>query len=277
MNHRGRVCVQIWAMGCALVLSDVSRAGCPVAVKSTQLEAKIDEALAQLEKLDIDAFRTQTDAIQGVVPCVVEPISGAIIAKLHRVNAIRAFGERASLAPEMFSAARRLDPDYVLPATIAPEGNPLWAAYNAIDPASRETREINPPTEGSVALDGEVTLFRHADWPTFAQVYDVDGGVAASGYVLPNEPLPAYPGSARFDKRKLRAPLIAATAASAIASGALYALAADGAARYEDTQDNPVPNEDLKSLKQRINGRVAGSIVTGAVATSAGVTLAVIW
>ncbi len=259
-----------------IVPAGPSWAGCPVQLTSLQLEERIDAATTELEKLNIDAFRTQTDAIQGVLECVSEPVSASIIAKLHRVNAMRAFGERASLVAEMFAAARRLEPDYSLPPSIAQKGNPLNDAYIQIDIGQRETMQIRKPTSGSVVLDGEVTLDRAAEWPAFAQVFDAEDAVVATAYVLPDEPLPVYPGSSGVIGKQLRTPLLATAATSGVASAVLYGLAAGRAARYHNLEDR-VPNEELEALRQRINTGVAASIATGTLAASAGVALVVVW
>ncbi len=251
-------------------------AACPVAIDEGLLVQRIDGALDALVVLDIEAFRTRTDAVQGIVPCVDQALAPAQIADLHRLIGLRAFGERADFAPGAFAAARRLEPDYHFPKALIPPGNPVLDVYTSVSLDDRPTDRVRAPTEGYLMFDGERTVERPLTWPVVVQIYGDDGAVVDSAYLLPGEALPRYAGSSGFDPATLRIPLAIAAGASAVSAGVLYGLASASHGRYLDAED-PVPYADLAPLRSRTNNLVVASGISAAVSASATVSLALVW
>ncbi len=257
------------------LLSQSAWGGCPISVGADELGAKLDGALARLADLDIDAFKTETDAIQGIVPCVSEDLSPTLVAKLHRVYGLRLFGERTGGARVAFAAARFLEPDYSFPESLIQEGSPVLEEYAAVDTADRRTVLVREPTEGSLRFDGRATLERSADWPTVLQIYDASSTLSETAYLLPQDRLPAYPGSVKFDTRKLRIPLISVTAIAGVAAGSLVAASAHSRSNYFD--EDHFEYKELSAARARTNALVAASGVTGLLAVGTGIAVAVVW
>ena len=250
-------------------------AGCPTQVAADALNASIDRALQKIADFDIDAFRTETDAVRGMMPCVSEPLSPKDAASLHRLFGLRAFGERNVESSVAFAAARFLDPDFVFPEDVVPTGNPVLDDYNVIDLAARQTDEVPEPTVGQLSFDGQVSLERPLNWPTIVQIYDGESAIADSVYLLPGDRMPFYPGSGTIDTERLRAPLLVFTGATAVGAGVLYAVALANKAAYRNP-DN-LDYRQLDTQRASTNALVISAGVSGIVSVASGVTVGLLW
>ena len=127
-------------------------------------------------------------------------------------------------------------------------------------------------------IDGSVASDRPISWPAFVQWVD-ENQVHFTTYALPGEPLPAYPIFDPKDQPERKAPLglVVGAAGAGVLSGALYTTAHLHKARYNDTVNNPVPDENLDGLRRTTNGLVVASAISATAAVSASVAIVVAW
>jgi len=259
----------------ALLYAPGAVAGCAIQVSAGELDDKLDGALERLADLDIEAFKTESDAIQGIVPCVSEDLNPPLIATLHRVYGLRAFGESTGEAAIAFAAARLLEPQYTFPDELVQEGNPVLEEYASIDISERRTVLVPEPTEGSLRFDGNATLERSADWPSVVQIYDASQMLAETRYLLPGDRLPSYPGASKFDTKKLRLPLLGVAGVTGVTSIALTAVSGVREKTYKDP--NALPEKELGDYRSTTNSIAFAGAASGVLALGSGVALVVVW
>lgn len=246
-------------------LARAAEADCPAPVDTGDLERAVAEAEAAFASLEVEALKAATDRLHALLPCLVDPLTRQLAADVHRYLGVRAFGDRDPAAPTYFAAARAIDPDRRFPPSLVPAGNPLLEAWTAIDPATRTVEHAPPPAAGTLQFDARTTLERPTSWPTLFQRLDADGAVVETAYLLPADPLPAYPVAEPSPPRppRARGPLLAGAVAAGVTTAALYGLAGASHAAFEDPT---TPRRDLGRLRDRTNGLVVASAV-GALAT----------
>ncbi len=227
---------------------------CPVATSMEQfLEAarRGEDAFAAMDLLALSEARQQA---LGGLPCLQEPVTTCEAAAFHRMMAMAAFtsGDEQGVLRE-FHAARRLEPGYQIPATVAPAGHPLVLLYErsaaveegGLDPAI-------PPRDGYVTVDGVRGAPRPNGISTIIQVFDDQAALQETLHLPPGEPLPAW-GPLPVDglrRQRRRVALLSSAGVSLAAAGALFGLAAYSEARFWD-EENPVATSDLPSQRVR--------------------------
>jgi hypothetical protein len=233
---------------------------CTVPLTAADLGLLLDDAEAAWIRLDPTAFTAATDDLAGRVLCLADEPDRALVARYHRVQGLRAFLVRdEERAERAFASARRIEPAAHLPTTLVPEGNPIQAAYSALPLDAVVLEPVPAPASGGLWFDGAAARERPANVPTLFQWRGSDGAIAATAYVWPGEPLPAYPvgpGSRSGARRTL---LLAAAAGELVAAG-LYVGAVVNHAAFED-RDTRV--DALDGLAARANGFNAAAIGVG--------------
>jgi hypothetical protein len=173
------------------------------ALTAASLEDRVEAAEEAILLLDIPAFVGVSDELRGNVACVEDPLPADLVARLHRIEGFRRWGDRDPDAARAFAAARAADPDWVVPVELAPEGSPLRRDIFAIEPDSRG-RRVPAPAEGVLWVDGRPSRERPQDRPAVVQL--VDGSFARwTVYREPDEPLPTYELAPRGGLRRQRA------------------------------------------------------------------------
>lgn len=262
------------------LLPQAAAATCDRGVPVDEVLDALDAAETALLALDVDAFRARLEQAEAILPCVRERLEPSVVAEVHRLWGLRAFGERDPLASAAFAAARRLEPAGRFPEALIPTGSPVLEAYTAIDPSARATVPLDRPAQGELLVDGRPELERPRDWPVLVQHLHPEG-LGFTAYLRPGAPLPAY----EIERRPLgatpaarrRGRLVAGAGSALLVGGALYGLALHGHARYLDVERRPVPDHRLPGLRTRTNALVVASAVSTVAAAGTGVAVAMAW
>jgi hypothetical protein len=247
----------------------------------------------------VDEFQAAIAELDGLVPCLMEPVDPELAALVHRMKGLASFIQRdQDRAREAFAAARALEPDYAWPEELIPWGHPLLGLYRALSVEEAAFDSVPSPSAGWVYMDGRPSEPRPLEWPVILQVSDSEGAIHLSSYLWPGDPLPDYglelaeaptatpvpvpepvpvaepelPVSVAATSTTVRtgprpAWLVGAGAA-AVTSGVLYALAARSHGEYWDEQ---TPYTELDAARGRTNGLVLASAGAAGVALGTGV------
>jgi hypothetical protein len=298
--------------GLLWALSPAVQAGtCPRTIAVAEIGARLDRAERAYGDLDIETFRVETEGVLTDLGCVHGEIDRPLAARIHRVRAISAFGERDMKdAESSFLSALRADPDLSLADVLVPEGHPLWTLLAGGDPTALELVEIANPVYGSIRFDGIAGVGgkaapRPEGIPTlFQQVPSDPEGPWTTALLEATDPLPAYAarkdGAGRGEDAEAEARDLAwgeldEEETSTIAgdearperrekkSIRIPLLAAGGAAavttgvlyglgaQSRAAYFEAESTEDLEALRAKTNALAVGSTVTGVVALGAGV------
>lgn len=230
--------------------------------------------------MDLPGLTEAREQALAVLPCLTEDVTLNQAAAFHRLMALAAFtaGDQEQVLGE-FHAARRLEPGYQMPETVAPAGHPLMNLYEAsLSTAEGELDPIIPPEGGWATADGVRGAARATGISSLVQVYNREGRLTETRFLLPGDPTPAW-GPLPFERaqqHRRRVVLITATTASAIAAGTLYGLSVQQRTVFDDV-DDPVTDSDLGSLRTRTNTLFFTSIGAGAAALGLGLTATFTW
>lgn len=181
----------------------VSAAGACQAVSAASLEDRLSAAEQAILLLDIGAFVTATDQLRESVTCVDDVLSPDLVARLHRVEGFRRFGDRDPDAVYAFAAARAVEPDWELPEELAPIGSPLRTNVFAVEPSGAHEK-VPEPAAGELWIDGRPSRERPEGRPAVVQL--VEGSFPRwTVYREADEPLPTYEIAPRGPLRRRRA------------------------------------------------------------------------
>jgi len=158
------------------------------------ISALITESETEYPKFEAGAFPEVSFRVVDEIVCLEGLADPLFVARAHRVLALRArVVDRDDVrARQGFAAARRLDPNYVMPTQMVAIRDPERAEYLAIPVEMITTTTVHQPTEASVWFDGEQTRERPSNVPTLMQLTNQAGQVVESHYLWPSDPTPAY-------------------------------------------------------------------------------------
>ncbi len=262
-------------------------AECAEPASSTDLTRAIADAEATIARLDIEAFKEATDRLDALLPCLDDPVTRNVAAQVHRFKGIRAFADRRlDDAEVMFRAGRALEPTYVFPDDLIPPGNPIRTAYEQVEFGTPAYDPLPPPEGGGyIQLDGRTTTQRPRNWATLYQRFEGDGALVETAYLMPDDPVPAYPvqegevvveipyeDPVFVDKKPVA--LLGAAVGTAVLTGVLYTAAGVNYARF----NNPAtPDELLDPAANRANAFTIASAVSATATVGLGVGVALRW
>ncbi len=269
------------------LLASLALAACPAPTTTAHLSQAISAAESAYAQMDLDAFKAARASADSTLECLGETMTPPDAAAYHRLVGLDAYIAHDSVRTfAAFRAATTLQPAYTLPASLAPPGNPLEAAYQDARSASAPTaRSIVAPPGTLAYVDGTRTTLRPADCPTLLQLVASTGEVLWSGYLLPRAadpdwtdfglparaaPAPVALAGVAVPARKRSSPtlpLALGAGGAALASGVIYALALSSRAEFDDPETH---QEDLAALRARTNGLVYGASGVGVVAVGLG-------
>lgn len=127
------------------------------------------------------AFRRTSDEAALLAGCLKDRASPALAAKAHRVRGLREYVEgRDAEAKAAFSAARRVEPGYAFPTSVAAADHPVRDSYGSAPPVP--LAQPAPASNGRLEFDG-VPGERPVGVPTLAQVVARNGAVLQGGYL----------------------------------------------------------------------------------------------
>lgn len=234
-------------------------------------------SLAEVAFSTLDGARLASRAAEAVseAACLTDRPARPTIARLHRVEGLAAFVEHNDRAASAFDAARAIDPAYSFPDRLVPAGTPAATLYASATTSPGTTTPVSAPRDGLLEVDGQPATGRPTDRPALVLVVGVDGVVTASGYVWPDDPMPAYQpaeiGAAPASRAHPKGPnhaLLAVAGASLLAAGGMYAANfAVHAAYFAASEDDP----DREQMRATNNALVVTSIGIGALAVGTGI------
>lgn len=249
----------VWA-----VSASAANAACDTPASVSDLGMALDEAMGSFGRLEIDAFKESVQVVEQRLPCLDEPISRSAAAAYHRVIGLAHFLDRdAPRARKSFASARTVEPDYVFPTDVIPEGNPIRADYAAVDPEVGPFETAVSPKNKSVRLNGMLSIRRPVPLPVIVQVLDGRGGVQSTTLVAGGTSLPVIdegalsskPVSPRAPSSGPRKGLLVASAAGLGVAGILYGGALVTQAGFQKSDDVG----SLKGRQATNNALVIGS------------------
>lgn len=168
-------------------------ATCPDRATLSELNRSMERAETAYGGLDLDGFMSASEALRSDLPCLGEPMTKVVAARLHRIEGLRGYVDNdRRAASQSFAAARQIDPAYSFPDTLVPEGYPEFELYNAIDLSLGASQKVDPMIDGYVLFDGVVGNARPTDWATIVQVIDEEGDINVTTYLRPGMPMPSY-------------------------------------------------------------------------------------
>jgi hypothetical protein len=224
-------------------------------------------------------LRAQEQAL-FILPCLGERVTPQDAAAFHRMMAMAAFteGDEQQVLAE-FHAARRLQPGYEMPASVAPKGHPLLELYErSIDADEGEMQSTRPPEGGFVTVDGVRGAPRPQGISVVVQVFGPGDDLEETLFLRPNQPLPAFGPDpvAQAAARRRHIALISASGALTVASGVLYGMALQSREDFYTYRDG-LPDDELRSRAVQTNGLTLAWSGAGAAALGLGVAAVVTW
>jgi hypothetical protein len=305
-----RPALVVVAFGLALSARAASAGECEAS--SGDLLAATNTATAAFSGMDEHAFLAARVEARKALVCLNEPLAAAEVAAYHRMEALAAFFEdRRGAAMLSFGAALSVQPEYELPASIAPVGTPLHEWYQeAREQGHLAKQELQVPERCSLLVNGALGTQYTEDFPAIVQVIEWNGAVRWSGLLEPHGILPeeafsdtytptwtpdavlaarvaALSSPAADDSTGLTVtPLMVGTGGALLASGGLYLAsmlsrsswqrAADRCALEGACWDDPVTEqENIDALRRRTNGLSLAAAGAGAVGVGLGVVVLV--
>ena len=230
-------------------------------------------------ELDLDALNKAQAAGAHALTCLSEAVGTKDAAAFHRMIGLAAFTRHdLTDARAEFHAARRLEPGYAIPESVAPPGHPLVALYDESANADEgELQAVQASAGGWIVVDGVRGSPRPMGVSVIVQRFDALGKLENSVYLSARAPLPSWAQPPRAVSRKgLHTGLVAGTAGTAVAGGVVYALALSAHNQFENL-DNPVEDSELPGLRTRANTLTYTSWGVGAVALALGTMTIVTW
>ncbi|HHO51881.1 MAG TPA: hypothetical protein ENK18_13625 [Deltaproteobacteria bacterium] len=152
--------------------------------------------LAVLAYADLDeaGLHAELALVEASIACLGEIVMPTDAAALHRAAALGAFVQSDEVgALAAYRAARRLQPQFRLPTSLAPPGGPISDLYsNAEVWAEPEPYTLPDTPEGTVYVDGVQGLEAPRDLPALVQVVRPDGSMRWSRVIRGPEALPEW-------------------------------------------------------------------------------------
>lgn len=245
---------------------------CTRPVSLDEWRASATDVEAAWARLDLEGFRTATDASAAVLPCLGEPITPEDSARAHRIQGLRAnLLEDEDRAARAFLAARRVDPAWRFPDWL-PDQHPLRLLYGRMPLEGLVQTPLPKPRSGRLLVDGAPSRDRPEDIPAVVQWLNSDGSVGWSGYMQHDETIVGYP--VKPSTAPVAWSLVGLAAASLIASGTSLAISAGARDEYDDLA---TPPESLDGLRETTNTGFWVSVGTGAGAAGAVVAAAIVF
>lgn len=259
--------------------------------------------------MNLGEFEASVDRARTTIGCLTEPVTKFDAAGFHRVMALEAFiAQDSDRTLNSFRASLALQPDYSLPSSLAPPGNPLHESYlEARHTSVSSMIALDPPRNTVVIVDGVRATQMPVDRPVVVQVISDSGSVERSGYIATRQDIGGWDelgidkvptvsadesdldlsppvaevgepdlSTASAPKRSRRGPsvpLLVTAGVVGATSLTLYGLSW----QYRDNAlDGAQSQEEYEFWRQRTNQASVASAGTGVVAVGVG-TMAFLW
>jgi len=220
--------------------------------------AAVEQAFVDFDKAAVTKGYTKASA---QLRCLAEPIGPEQAAQFHRVTGLVRFLEHQDEATRTaFAAARAIDPDFALPASIAPDDHPLHEFYGALDLAELPEETLAAAADGTLMRDGRPAKMARRALPAIYQLVGEDDAPDWTVLVHAGDPLPGYetaappppepvattepqlglevqPPPEKTPRAGPNVPLLAAAGGAAVVSAATYGLAWKARADWDAAGD----------------------------------------
>ena len=271
-------------LGFVLAFSSPSQAkdDCSQPIESQQLQSTLDQLETSIKAMEIVIFNQQIIELRQQIPCSKELLSRANIARIHRIEAIAAFGDRNMKMLQAYSrSANAIEPEHRVGKGVFLVGHPIHLRVSVgLDAPEVATKALPQPRVGDIWIDGLRTLESPQDRPYLFQ-HSVNNELIRTAMVeVGGQPdyqvLSAAwtPLGERFPRNfKLQPELtMAAACTAALALGS--ALASNW--RTGQFWDPTTPDLELSGLRNEVNALSGAALGFGGLSVglivSAGVT-----
>ena len=250
---------------------------CPAATTAGDFAAAAQAGETAFADLDMEALSSAKDRAGAALACLREPVAVKQAAAFHRLLAMAGFANHDfTTALAEFHAARRLEPGYAIPATVAPPGHPLVSLYDAaLQAGEGDLEPVQAAAGGWILVDGVRGAARPNKISVILQRFDALGQIEASTFLGAGDPLPAWAVPPKAVSRKgLHVGLLAGTGGAVAVSAVLYGLALTA---HDDfwNLENSAADAELPAIAERANTLTYASL--GVVAVGLGTVTVVTW
>ncbi|MBI2475538.1 hypothetical protein HYV69_03900 [Candidatus Uhrbacteria bacterium] len=261
----------------ASIIEVSANAECAKTIAVSEIQKAAMQGENAFSDMNVSALLQQAQrAREQIVVCVAEPISPSSAAAFHRLMALDAFTRHNdSRVIAEFHAARRLEPGYILPASVAPIGHRLHELYASAASAEDGISESVFAPEGGYAIVGGVrNAPRLSATPFIIQVYGPKGVWIETRYIQPGEKLPVWGqnilgitakdlGIDTVPTWKKPIAWYIAAGVSTLVAGTFYGLALREKSLFNDEL---TPDSDLSGHRDRANAFGWTAVGTGGLA-----------
>jgi len=246
---------------------------CPTTPANADIAALLDSADSALNGADVDGFRSTIEKVALSVPCLSEPITQEIAARLHAFQGIRHYvaGE-TDQATGAFFASRVLNSETSLPAALFPEGHEIHGVFNDTPVDTARTSRLPAPKEGKLLIDGEASPGKPMERPFVAQRIDGDT-VLDTRYLGIDDAVINYDVSrvSRLTSSGPRARRLQLSLLPALPAAVLYGMAWAELQKFEALEDHSVPSDEVDTQ------RVKSGVFVGASGALALTSVGLMW
>ncbi len=253
--------------------------GCREASSVEQFAAAATAGELAFADLDLPGLLRAGDDAARALTCLDKVVGTRDAAAFHRLLGLIAF-TRHDLddARSEFHAARRLDPSYQIPESVAPPGHPLVALYD--ESALGDEGQLEPVQAaggGWIVVDGVRGSPRPTGISVVLQRLGPTGVLEGSLFLPAGAALPdwALPPKA-ISKRRIRTGLLIGSGVSAAGAVASYGLAWSAHQQFWNL-DDPAPDNELAGLRSNANTLTYTSAGLGVVALGLASLTVAIW
>lgn len=287
-------------------------AECVRAYTSAELLMAADVAESRFAEQDPEGFATASRDVQGRLGCLSDPLSPTDVVRVQRVMALGAFFAQDEVRMRAAVAAMvQVDITARFPDTVIPSGHKLDKLVD--DLAGRPHAAGIPLTtfsDGWIEVNGAYAPSVDQDVSATLQRLDNQGHVVETRYWAPGDSLGDWEGSgsttaaatapaqartrptvklpvkgtgaqpttssqiARENAAARHTALIVSGGAAIVATGVMYALAADA---KEQALDPAVPETRAMAWRDQANGLTWGWIASSVVSGGLAATLVITW
>lgn len=270
--------------GMLLLTVSLSLAAPTCPATPAELTAAVDDAEKAFASMDVTGLRSGVDDAVLEVACLSSVLPPVTAARLHRGVALRAFvtGDETG-ARRALLAARVLDPTGEYPTSVIPADHPLRKLDPGVPAVAPATISVTPPPAGLVYFDGHNRFDRPSDRPTAYQLIGSRGDSLAGAYLLPEDPMPAYPVSAVVatttttapveKKSHISIPLAIIGGLGLAGAGVTYFLAGESNNAFYEAGKT---EEEIRAAYDQTNTMVYTSAALATIGVGTGVTAVVV-
>lgn len=229
----------VWFSGLALA----APVNCDVPTQKTEIERLLSEAEVAVGALDSAVLTDTMDRARALALCVETELQPPDIARLYRLSGISWYvgGDLVRAAAD-FEVAKALDPDAIIDPKL---GRPLRMTYDAVSPPTGETKDLPPPSEGWVDIDGIKAQQAPVDRGFFLQWVGSAGDVRGTWLLSETDAIP-YPMGAPVVVREKsgRGLLVTGIVGTVLGAGAI----AGAAVMANEFEQSTEPSSELDGL-----------------------------